>query len=46
MTIKQAAVKSNNLLVKAALTKKRWTADERRKWTRASNAVRKLAGLA
>jgi hypothetical protein len=44
MSLKKEARKSADRLLKAANKKKRWTIPENRQWTRAYNALRRLAG--
>jgi hypothetical protein len=43
MSIQEAALKASNDLIKSALKKKRWTPAESKQWSRAFNALRKLA---
>lgn len=43
--MQKAAKKALQTLTDAAISKRRWTKDENQQWTRAVNALRRLAGL-
>ena len=43
--MQKVAKKALQTLTDAAISKRRWTKDENQQWTRAVNALRRLAGL-